>query len=402
MKIKIYSGAPQGIVTAPASKSVAHRMLISASLCSGESRISGISTCDDVLATIDCLNKLGAKITLCGDVATVIGFDPREASPSSVLFANESGSTLRFLLPLAFLSGAKTHFSGAGRLMERPMAVYEELCKKNGIEYTKDSGIISVCGKFSGQDIEVPGDISSQFITGLLFILPFLGGDRRIKITTKLESRSYIDLTLKAMQDFGVAAEWESADCLLVRTGSVYTARDISVEGDYSAAAFPAALNLMGGDVSVLGLREDSLQGDKVYCEAYEALKSGFAEISIENCPDLGPILFTVAAACNGGRFTDTARLRIKESDRAACMAMELRKFGVQIEVFENSVTVKKAELHAPIETLFGHNDHRVVMSLACLATKFGAEIEGAEAINKSYPAFFDDLSSLGIRLEKI
>ncbi len=401
MRVKIEKGLASGCVKAPPSKSVAHRLLIAAALADGESVINGISLCEDVLATASCLNAMGADIRLCGDKATVRGFDPLCCEPKEELFANESGSTLRFLIPIALLSDKPIVFSGSGRLMERPLSVYERLCEENGMTLVREDGKIKVCGPFKATEIELPGNVSSQFISGLLFILPFLGGDRRIKINTKTESRSYIDLTLKAMNDFGIDAIWENENTLLVKDGAKYSPRCANVEGDYSAAAFTDALGCLGGRVSVKGLREDSLQGDRVYAEHFSALKLGCPEISLEDCPDLGPILFTIAAACNGGRFTDTARLKIKESDRAAVMAEELRKFGAELEVLENEVIVRPARLHAPTEILFGHNDHRIVMSLAVLCTKYGGIIEGAEAIRKSYPTFFSDLSALNIEVHE-
>jgi len=399
MNVEIKIGKAQGSVAAPPSKSMAHRLLICAALAKGESRISGISLCEDVLATMDCLNALGARISLLDNVATVRGFDPREAVPQAELFARESGSTLRFLIPIALLSGKCATFGGAGRLMERPMSVYKELCDSLGMQFKQEGGKITVCGKLPAKDISLRGDVSSQFITGLLFVLPLLGGERRIKITSHIESKSYIDLTIQAMRDFGIEVLWENESTLLVKDGSCYVPRDTFVEGDYSAAAFPDALNVLGGDVKVLGLRDGSLQGDRVYKKHIKALSEGYAEISLADCPDLGPILFAVAAACHGGRFTETARLKIKESDRAAAMAEELSKFGAYLSVLDNEVIVNKTELHAPNAPLSGHNDHRIVMSLAVLATIYGGTIEGAEAIKKSYPEFFSHLEQLQIEV---
>lgn len=398
MRAVIEKGRARGKISAPPSKSMAHRLLIGAALAEGVSRVRGISLCEDVLATVDCLNALGAKIELSGGEAVVSGFDPRLSKPTAPLSARESGSTLRFLLPLALLSGNPARFVGAGRLMERPMEVYRQLCNEHGLLFRQEDGI-TVAGALRGCDISLRGDVSSQFITGLLFALPFLGGERRIHITTDIESRSYIDLTLAAMGAFGVMAVWENERTLLVPEGSRYTPRDVTVEGDWSGAAFPEALNLFGGEVEISGLLSDSSQGDRVYRRYYEALLSGRAELSIKDCPDLGPVLFAVASALNGARITDTRRLRIKESDRAAAMAEELSKFGGRVRVYENSVEIDKTELHAPKEILCGHNDHRIVMALSVLCTLFGGEIEGASAVSKSYPTFFDDLGKLGIKV---
>lgn len=396
MRAVIEKGRACGTISAPPSKSMAHRLLIAAALAEGESLVRGISDCEDVLATVDCLRALGAEIEVSGDTATVRGFDPRHSSPTETLSARESGSTLRFLLPLALLSGCETRFVGAGRLMERPMEVYEEICKKQGLLFLRDGGI-TVKGPMRGEDFFLRGDVSSQFITGMLFALPFLGGDRRIHITTDIESKSYIDLTLRAMNEFGVGAVWEDDKTLFVPAGAKYNAREITVEGDYSGAAFPDALNLFGGEVCVLGLSGESLQGDRVYGEYYGQLSQGNATLSIKDCPDLGPILFAVAAAKHGALITETRRLRIKESDRARVMAEELAKFGASVTVDEDTVRIDSGALHAPSEPLFGHGDHRIVMSLAVLCTLYGGEILGAEAVAKSYPCFFEDLDRLGI-----
>ena len=399
MRVKIEKGRAKGTITAPPSKSMAHRLLIAAALADGVSVVRGISDCEDVLATVDCLRAFGADIELTGNVATVRGFDPTLSAPVGELCARESGSTLRFLLPIALLARNEVRFVGAGRLMQRPMEVYEQLCKDQALTFRRDVGI-TVKGPMICKDIYMSGDVSSQFITGMLFTLPFLGGERRIHITTDIESRSYIDLTLRAMREFGVMAVWEDERTLLVPEGSRYSAREVAVEGDFSGAAFPEALKLFAGEVTVLGLSEDSLQGDRVYREYFKRLSAGHAELSIKDCPDLGPVLIAVAAAKSGAVIKDTRRLKIKESDRAAAMAEELSKLGAKVTVNEDSVVITPSKLHAPTEPLCGHGDHRIVMSLAVRLTFLGGEISGAEAVAKSYPGFFEDLSSLGIGVE--
>jgi len=216
-----------------------------------------------------------------------------------------------------------------------------------------------------------------------------------------VESRSYIELTLAALRHFGVDAQWADAYTLRIPGSQRYQARKAVVEGDWSNAAFLSAFNLLGGAVTVEGLEDASLQGDKVYIKHYPALDAGFAEISLADCPDLGPVLFALAAEKNGAHFTETRRLRIKESDRAEAMAAELRKFGADISVGENEVIIRPAPLHAPKDTLSGHNDHRIVMSLSLLLSKYGGSIAGAEAVRKSYPGFFADIQELGIEVEK-
>ncbi len=401
MNVKIHKGKSQGSVKAPPSKSMAHRMLISAALAEGESTISGISECEDVLATIKCLKALGAQIVQKGDVVTVSGVNMKTASPRSALDCNESGSTLRFLLPIALLSGKNTLFIGANGLMRRPMHVYEQLCKQKKLSYNSDGESIVVRGPIAAGEYEVVGNVSSQFISGLIFALPLLPTDSKIKIIPPIESKSYIDLTIEALALFGVSIRWVDETTLFIKGGQKYLPSNLNVEGDYSGAAFIDALNLFGSNVTVTSLNPNSTQGDKVYKTLFDMIKKGVPTIHIGNCPDLGPILFAAAAAKHGAVFTGTKRLKIKESDRAAAMAEELSKFGVSVTVYDDKVVVYPATFHAPTESLSGHNDHRIVMALSILLTLTGGEITGADAINKSYPSFFEDLRALGVEVEE-
>ena len=321
------------------------------------------------------------------------------ATPTSTLNCRESGSTLRFFLPIALLSGKNTLFMGAEGLMKRPMSVYEELCKKKRFIYNADGGSIAVRGPLTPGEYEVVGNISSQFISGLLFALPSLAKDSKIKIIPPIESKSYIDLTIEALALFGVTVKWADDTTLYIKGGQKYQPKNLSVEGDYSGAAFIDAFSLFNTGVEVDGLNPDSTQGDKVYKLLFDMIKKGVPTIHIGNCPDLGPILFAAAAAKHGAVFTGTKRLKIKESDRAAAMAEELSKFGVSVTVHEDKVVVYPINFHAPSVPLYGHNDHRIVMSLAILLTLTGGEIIGAEAVNKSYPSFFEDLRTLGIEV---
>jgi len=400
MRAFIEKGVARGNVTAPASKSICHRLIIAAAMCDGVSRLHGISLCADCLATIDCLRALGVDMSLDTDVLTVRGNGFKNAKPKDTLYARESGSTLRFLIPLALLSGEKVVFTGAKRLIERPHGVYEEICKERGLLFERREREIIVKGPLPYGDYRLVGNVSSQFITGLLFALSMTEGDSRIIITTDIESKSYIDLTLEAMRAFGKTVEWESGNILYVKGGGGYRAREIDVEGDYSGTAFIEAFNLFGGDVRVSGLNENSIQGDRIYRDLFPLLNAGTPEISIKDCPDLGPILFAVAAAKHGAVFTDTARLRIKESDRAAVMAEELAKFGAKVTLNENSVIIEGNDLCAPKELLLGHNDHRIVMALSVLLSLFGGEIDGIEAVSKSYEDFFLHLEKLGISVK--
>lgn len=401
MNVRIHKGTPRGRVFAPASKSMAHRLLICAALAEGESIIKGVSDCDDVSATATCLSALGAKVIQDGDTVSVIGTDMRKTAPRSSLDCRESGSTLRFFLPIALLSGKNTLFYGAESLMKRPMGVYEKICSEKGYIYNADGESIAVRGPLAAGEYEVVGNVSSQFISGLLFALPLLDKDSTIRILPPVESRSYIELTIEALSLFGVTVKWLDDNTLFIKGNQKYVPTSLTVEGDYSGAAFIDAFGVFGADVTVDGLNPNSTQGDKVYKLLFDMTKKGVPTIHISNCPDLGPILFAVAAAKHGAVFTGTKRLKIKESDRAAAMAEELAKFGVSVTVYDDKVVVYPASFHAPTSVLYGHNDHRIVMALSVLLTLTGGELEGAEAIKKSYPSFFKDLGSLGIEVEE-
>ncbi|MBQ2863594.1 MAG: 3-phosphoshikimate 1-carboxyvinyltransferase [Clostridia bacterium] len=399
MKVTIKKSIPQGVVTAPPSKSMAHRLLICAGLCRGRSVVHGIAPSEDVLATLDCLGALGAVYVYEGDSVTIDGIGAPERAREP-LRCRESGSTLRFFLPLCMLGEQEKHLYGSERLLSRPLDVYREICSEQGISFECDGERVCVCGKLSAGEYSVRGNVSSQFITGLLFALPLLDGDSRINIIPPIESLSYINLTIEALRLFGVEADFDGESSILVRGGQSYQPREVTVEGDYSNAAFFSALRALGFDVSVEGLREDSLQGDRVYARHFEQLERGTAHIDISDCPDLAPILFAFAAARHGGVFDGTRRLAIKESDRGAAMAEELSKMGAHLEIEEDRITVRKGVLHSPSEVLCSHNDHRIVMSLSVLLTLVGGRIDGAEAVSKSMPDFFDRMQELGVSVE--
>lgn len=397
MKLRIEKSKAFGKIKAPASKSMAHRLLICAAMASGISRICGISNCEDVLATIDCLEALGVKTEFSGLDIIVHGRDFKNLSASSPLPCRESGSTLRFLIPPVMLSSSTTVFYGEQSLMKRPMNVYEKLFTEKGLTYIEDGRSIVVKGVLEGGEYSLVGNVSSQFISGLIFALPLAKKDSYIKIAPPIESRSYINLTISAVKEFGIRCEWIDEYTLKIPANQAYSPRELTVEGDYSGAAFPEALKLFGRDVEVLGLNPESIQGDSVYKKYFAMLSQGVPTIHIGDCPDLGPILFAVAAAKCGGVFSGTKRLKIKESDRASAMAEELKKFGAAVSVYEDSVVIYPKEFHKPSEVLYGHNDHRIVMALSILLSLVGGEIDGAEAVSKSYPDFFEDLKTLGI-----
>lgn len=401
MIVKVTPSAAFGRVKAPPSKSMAHRLLICGAF-SKESIISGVAFSEDIKATLSCLKSLGASISIENDTVTLGGIDTNKAAASQKLFCNESGSTLRFIIPICLLFGGYFNLSGSQRLMERSLSVYEDICKSQGISFTKGKTDLALCGKLSAGKYTVRGDISSQFISGLMFALPLLEQDSIIEITNGLESGSYLNLTIKALAEFGVRITRYDEKTFYIKGGQTYKNRNLKVEGDFSNAAFFEAFNLIGGNVAVSNLSKASAQGDRVYKEMMAEIESSCPTLDISDCPDLAPILITCAALKNGAKFTGTHRLKIKESDRGAAMAEELLKFGCKIQVLDNEIIVPKAELHSPTLPLFSHNDHRIVMSLSVLASIYGGEIYGAEAVNKSFPDYFKKLDSIGIKTEVV
>ena len=402
MKVSISKGKAKGFVQAPPSKSMAHRLLICAGLAEGRSVIHGIAESEDVLATIDCLQALGVEIIREKDKITVTGTDIRTVAPRQVLRCRESGSTLRFFVPVCLISGTNAVLTGAESLMKRPMGIYKTICDERGLIFSQDATSVMLKGPLKSGCYRLAGNVSSQFISGLLFALPLLEGDSKLTITPPIESRSYIDMTISALAQFGVEAVWKDENTITIRGNQRYQAREAWVEGDYSNAAFFEALNVLGGDVEIGGLDPESIQGDKVYARMFEQLKKGTPTLNISDCPDLGPVLFSVAAAGSGGVFCGTKRLKIKESDRGQVMAEVLGKFGVSVTVYEDEIVIYPARFEAPSEPLYGYNDHRIVMSEAVLLSLTGGIIEGAEAVTKSFPDFFDKLRTLGIEVKEI
>lgn len=389
-----------GKATFPPSKSDTHRLLITAALAEGESIIHGISRCDDTMATVGALCAMGARITLADDTARVVGMDITKAKPSGELLVNESGSTLRFLIPLVMLGGGEAIFRGKKRLFERPLSIYGEIAERFGIKFCLGEDSLTVCGKIQGGEYRIPGDISSQFITGLLFALPRLAQDSTIMVEPPFESRPYVDMTVSTLEKFGVTVEFADEYTIHIPGGQAFSPRELHCEGDWSGGAFLLALKMLHDKIEISGYNKDSLQGDRI-CEEYlDLLAGGYPTLDISDCPDLGPVLFAMAAYFGGAEFVGTKRLAIKESDRCTAMKTELEKMGADVQISENRVKIRGGNLKKSEVRLCGHNDHRIVMSLAVLCTSLGGEIEGAEAIKKSYPQFFETLRSLGGRME--
>lgn len=418
MLATIHPGPIGGTVTVPPSKSIAHRTVLAAGLAKGLSRIYNLDPSQDIAATLAAVRAFGAKVKLTGQYADVEGRGGF-ATILRPVDCGESGSTLRFLIPLAALTGQPVTFTGRGRLMQRPQNVYKELFASQELPFRQEAGALTMAGPLRPGCFELAGDVSSQFVSGLLFALPLLAGDSRICLRPPVESRSYIEMTRAAQRRFGVVSQWADPNTLDIPGGQAYRPRDLTIEGDWSQAAFPAVLGALAGDVTVAGLEPDTLQGDAVILDILrrcggriEPAPGGFrffksrlqgARIDLADCPDLGPVLMALGLLCEGETvIVNAGRLRLKESDRIAAMEQELRKLGGWIASDGGTVTVRRSALHPPAGPLWGHNDHRVVMSLTVLAAAAGlpVEIGGAEAVAKSWPGFFAAMRQLGVEVE--
>ncbi len=395
MNLEIIPSFPTGKITAPPSKSYAHRALICAGLANGKSQISNISFSEDIKATLNCLSALGAKIEIKGSTAEITGI--KDCSfENTVLNCNESGSTLRFFIPICLLSESEITLNGTRKLISRPLSVYEDIAKKQGLLFNKSEEFVNVKGSLRSGEFSVKGNISSQFISGLLFALPLLENDSEINIIPPFESKPYVDMTVSILKEFGIAVDYSGLN-IKIKGNQSYQPQNTVVEGDWSNAAFLYAFSECGADLKVLGVNRNSSQGDKICLEYFDALKKGKPTLDLTDCPDLAPIMFAFAGLYNGATFTGTDRLRFKESDRISCMQSELSKFGIRLTTGDNSVTIDSSGFHVPIDCVLGHNDHRIVMANAFLLCKTGGKIQGFEAVKKSFPDFFDVISKAGV-----
>ena len=399
MKVTIGKSVARGEACAPPSKSYAHRLLICAALSGGSVRVDGISGSEDMGATLDCIRALGGNAVQEGNSVKFSHASGFLADGKSFL-CRESGSTARFFIPIALAFGGKMTFCGTERLISRGFSVYEDICREQKIRLEYDDRYLTLEGRLHSGEFKVKGNISSQFISGLMFALPLLKGDSVIRVTTELESRPYIDITIDALRRYGIEIEEKEKNTFYIKGEQKYQPNNMTVEGDYSNSAFLDAFNILGGDVSVLGLDPHSYQGDMAYLSMLDSIKNGDCSLDISACPDLGPIVFAMAGVCHGATVYGTARLKIKESDRCEAMRAELSKFGIDVHVYDNYVRViAPKELKKPGEVLYGHNDHRIVMALSVISTLTGATIDGAEAVAKSFPDFFQVIGSLGVEV---
>ncbi len=384
-----------GCVTAPPSKSMAHRRLIAAALTPGETKVSHLEPSQDVLATVGCLETLGASIRWEGDAVYVGYIDPHcPKDIRGLLDCKECGTTIRLLIPLVWVMGVGATFGGTKTLISRPMGVYEAISQDHRFVWKQEETTIYTKGCLLPGNYTLPGDVSSQFVSGMLYALALLEGESTLTLTGHVESRSYIDLTLKVLKESGITAGWKDGATLYV-FGGAFGLKDTVVEGDWSNAAPWYGLSAMGHDLEILGLDPHDLQGDRISVEYFQRLREGMPTLSVEDCPDIAPYLMAVGAVLGGCILTHTKRLQYKESDRGRVMAEELAKCGIQTEIEENRIVVHPGGLVAPKEPLKSHNDHRIAMALAMVLTEVGGEIEGIESVNKSYPSFFDTLNTL-------
>lgn len=407
-----------GKVAIPPSKSFAHRAVI-AGFLSGEScRISNLSLSQDVKATLGCAKTLGGTFRFDKKSASVTFKDSfKSIKRIPKLDCGESGSTLRFFIPIALALHQKAKFTGHGRLMERPLTPYFEIFKEKGIRYNIKNNVLSIEGKLRSGIFKIDGSISSQFITGLLFALPLLDGDSRIEIEGSLSSRSYVDITISVLQSFGIEIENQNYSVFTIKGNQQYKPQDYMVEGDFSQAAFFLVAGALGCNVTCQGLEENSLQGDKKIIEIIQetgakvercgnsslcAIHTGNMHgitVDADEIPDLVPILAVLMCFCKGtSRIENAGRLRLKESDRLAAICSELKKMGADITEGEDFLEIQGKQVLCSAQ-LSSWNDHRIAMALSIAACRTEGEvvIDGAKhAVKKSYPNFFDDYKALG------
>lgn len=411
MDIVITPSKLKGSIKAIPSKSVAHRFLICAALADAPTTLYIPKTSDDITATAKCMEALGAKIAIRGEAYHITPIEKAPLSPT--LDCGESGSTLRFLLPVAAALGNGTSFIGRGRLPERPLSDLVDAMKEHGVTFDKESLPLTLGGKLRGGTYRIKGNVSSQYITGLLMALPLCEENSVIEITTELESASYIDITLSALKTFGIEIKIKENTYIIQGKQTYRSPGELPVEGDWSNAAFFLTAAALGNDLTMTELNPDSAQGDRKivgFLEGFGARKVpdnealGLSAESLKGCiidirdtPDLLPIL-SVAAACAEGKttFINAARLRIKESDRLESTAALINNLGGKAETTADTMTVYGTGLRGG--TVESCNDHRIAMATAIAATMCEKEVTilGAEAVKKSYPAFFEDYNSLG------
>lgn len=415
MDVIIKPSKLKGSINIPPSKSLSHRAIIAAALSCGKSIIKNIIYSDDIIATIEAMRACGAKIDVYEDYLEIVGSKVKRVK--DVINANESGSTIRFMIPIALTCDEPITFMGKNNLVKRPLNVFTDLFDEFGIKYEVGSDYLpmKVFNGLKSGIYKVRGDISSQFITGLLYALPMLDGDSQIIVTTNLESKGYIDLTMDILKKFGIVIETDDYKTFNIKGNQEFKSCDYTVEGDYSQVAFWAVANTLGANIKMNCMNENSFQGDKKIIDDINSFggsvyflddtlislnkKTKGTTIDFEQSPDLGPILTVLASLSEGeSRFINVSRLRIKECDRVTCMIEELKKLGANLYEENDCMIINGVDKFSSSLDLDSHNDHRIVMALAIASTMCSGDIriKNAKAINKSYPHFFKDFESLG------
>ena len=411
MNIVIEPSPLKGEITAIPSKSVAHRMLICAALADGPTTLRIPKTSDDIDATADCLRALGAAITVNNEDYIVEPIAQIENIP--LLDCGESGSTLRFLLPVAAAAADRCRFDGHGRLPERPLSDLTDAMKEHGVSFDGEKLPFTIGGRLRGGIFRLPGNVSSQYITGLLLALPLCEEDSVIELTTALESASYIDITLSVLKTFGITVHCERNRYIIPGKQVFRSPGTLPVEGDWSNAAFFLTAAALNNDITMTGLNPNSAQGDRKIIALLEQLGAVTQKdngrltlrsdelkgctIDIQDTPDLLPVLSVAAAFAQGKTtFINAARLRLKESDRLASSAAMIENLGGRAEVGEDELTVYGTGLIGG--TVESCNDHRIAMSAAVAATRCSKPVTilNAEAVKKSYPGFYNDYNKTG------
>ena len=400
MNLEITPSKLSGKIRIPPSKSISHRALICAALSKGESEITDLLGCEDIDATCEALEALGAQFRTESGITYVKGIEKPPAKAD--INCRESGSTLRFLIPVAAALGVEATFTGCGKLPTRPITPYLDEFKKHGVEFISDTMPYHIRGKLTSGVFSVPGDISSQFITGLLFALPLIEGSSTIVMTSPLQSKPYADITLQCMKEFGVET-LEFNGNYSVKGIQQYKATKYRVEGDCSQAAFFAVANQIGSDLKLLGINPNSVQGDRAIFDIIDKMikigdnYSGF-DVDATDIPDLVPILTVLAAFADGvSHIRGCKRLRIKESDRLESISTVLNSLGANVTIVNDELEITGvSQLTGGICSSF--NDHRIAMSLAIASQRCTDKliITDAECVAKSYPTFFEDFRSLG------
>ncbi len=401
MNVTIRPKKLKGEVTVPPSKSVAHRLVIAAALSKGTSVVKNLSFSKDITATVNAMRALGAEIEISGDTAVIKGIE--KAPQKAVIDCCESGSTLRFLIPVACALGVETTFLGQGKLPQRPITPYLEELPRHGAEFDYNGTMpFTVKGKLKSGEYRIGGDISSQFVTGLLFALSVIDGESRLVLTSPLQSKPYVDITADCLSKCGVNVR-KVQDGYAVGSGEMHAFEE-AVEADYSQAAFFFVANSLGSEICINELNENSCQGDKKIVEICREIvynKNGGLRPFVLDCsdiPDLVPILAVLASFCEGtSRIENAARLRIKESDRLEAVTVCLNALGGKVTAGSDFLEIQGVgELTGGSVDCF--NDHRIAMAMAVAATRSSMPVTliGAQCVEKSYPDFFEVYKALG------